>query len=92
MAYGDGSGLDDVVAGIEKERVALAVAPGWTLSPPLVMNQKTAGIGTRPSESGRFLASFPRSDRECRYPPFAGDGGVRRLVTVPAIPMPQHAG
>jgi hypothetical protein len=46
-AYVDGSDLDDVVAGIEKELVELAAAPGWVLSRPLVVNQKAEGIGSR---------------------------------------------
>ncbi|MFV3332995.1 hypothetical protein ACNFIA_18800 [Pseudomonas sp. NY15437] len=46
-AYVDGSDLDDVVAGIEKELVELAAAPGWVLSRPLVVNQKAKGIGSR---------------------------------------------
>jgi len=46
-AYVDGSDLDDVVAGIEKELVELAAAPVWVLSRPLVVNQKAKGIDSR---------------------------------------------
>lgn len=39
-AYVDGSGLDDVVAPLEERLVALAAAPGWLASRPIVVPEE----------------------------------------------------
>lgn len=49
-AYVDGSDLDDVVMDIERELVELVASQGWVLSRPVVVNQKSVVVGSRPSD------------------------------------------
>ncbi|WP_156173833.1 hypothetical protein [Cupriavidus basilensis] len=49
-AYVDGSDLDDDVVDIERELVEFVASQGWVLSRPVVVNQKSVAVGSRPGD------------------------------------------
>lgn len=79
-AYVDGSDLDDIVADLEEELLALTAASGWFFSRPIVVNQKSGESGSRPGDlpSWDLGINLALPDREQYHNDWFAD--VERLV------------